>query len=107
MEMDVISIAIAAMGLAIGYSFHKWMLWRERAYKAHEAYREALTNFEAIKAQWNKLDDERRRNHEAIMETFDVLNELPDNPDRWPVEQVRQCRNVLLFAIQNSTYGRE
>jgi hypothetical protein len=44
--------------------------------------------------------------HEAIMQTFEVLNSLPSNPTSWPVEQLRQCRNVLLTAIQHSTYGR-
>ena len=100
-------LLLIPFALGLGYCAYQWQIWKARAFKAHSQWREADLNFETIKGQWNRLDDERRRNHDAIMETFEVLNELPDNPDRWPVEQLRQCRNVLLFALQNSTYRRD
>ena len=51
------------------------------------------------------LYEERLRNHEAIMGAFDFLN------DNGPFEShdigLKQVRNVMLYAIQNSTFKPE
>jgi hypothetical protein len=112
--MDYIVLVSISWGIAWGIAMSQWFVWRKRAHhlrafienpnvKAVDKEAEYKDSYEA---KINALEDERREQHEAMLEVFDVLNDLPSNPDRWPVEQIQQSRNVLLRAIQNSTYGR-
>jgi hypothetical protein len=109
-----ITIVITALTGLLVLAIHEMQGWKKlaRKYKAfidnpNVKVRDKEAEYkDSYEAKVNALEDERREQHEAIMQTFEVLNSLPSNPTSWPVEQLRQCRNVLLTAIQHSTYGR-
>ena len=90
------------------------LMWRDQAreleafikdpnVKAVDKQTEYKDSYEAMV---NALSEERRRNHEAMVAVFDVLNELPNNPDRVNLQQIMQAKNVLIYAIQHDTFGR-
>lgn len=60
---------------------------------------------DSFEAQLNALDEERRRINVAVTEVFDFLND--NGPFGSHDEQLKQCRNVLLTALQTSTYRGE
>ena len=109
--MEAVAITIAITLLTVAACLMAWIAhrWRQRALSA-----EAFINNPNVKARdkeieykdsyerlVNALEDERRQQHEAIIEVFDYLNSRDNNET-----QLQQCRNVLLVAIQNSSYGR-
>lgn len=94
--------AVIALGIAFGLSLWQWQLWRNRAIRMYHELQSHKNQIERVNLMWNNLQDERKRNHNAMMEVFDFLNESA--PFGSHDEQLRQCKNVLLHAIQNSSY---
>lgn len=112
-----IAITVAITMLTMGVCFMAYLAyrWRERALEV-EAFvkdpnvtvRDKETEYkDSYEAKVNALEDERRVIHETLMEVFDVLNELPSNPDRINLPQLMQARAKLLTTIQISSYGRD
>ena len=99
--METATIVLVIIAAFCG---HQWWTWRKAAMHYRALINSVENNVKPAQDMINALADERRLQHTAMMEVFDCLNELPANPDRWPVEQIKQSRNILLHAIQNSTY---
>jgi hypothetical protein len=95
-------IIFAILGSLTGYSAMQWQLWRGRAIRMAQELQSHKNQIERVNLMWNNLHDERLRNHKAMMEVFDFLND--SQPFGSHQEQLMQCKNVLLHAIQNSTF---
>lgn len=111
MEMVITAVLFTLMACGLLYAGNQWHLWRKRALQlqafvenpnvqARDKEAEYKDSYEAMK---NALDEERRQQHVAMNEVFDVLNEEAHESDN---PRLMQCRNVLLKALQISTYGR-
>lgn len=104
--METFYVVITAIfGSAFGLSATMWWAWRSRALNMHIELQSHKNQIERVNQMWNNLHDERLRNHRAMMEVFDFLNNSA--PFGSHNEQLMQCKNVLLHAIQNSTFREE
>lgn len=103
MDEGTLFVLLIAVGAA-AYALSQWQIWKRRAIAEHQTVN-------ALKGQVNRshtildnLEDERKLQHDAMMESFDFLND--NQPFGSRNEGLMQVKNVLLHAIQNSTYGR-
>lgn len=94
--------AVMCLGLAWGISLWQWQLWRNRAIRMYHELQSHKNQVERVNMMWNNLQDERKRNNDAMMEVFDCLND--NAPFGSHNEQLMQAKNILLHAIQNSSY---
>jgi hypothetical protein len=104
------SIDTFVMTVVAAFFGWQWWAWRKAAMElrafienpnvtAVDRQQEYKHSYEAMV---NALSDERRAQHEAMMQVFDYLND--NKPFGSHQEGLNQCRNVLLTAIQNSTW---
>lgn len=101
------------------FACYQWYEWRQRAMKMQAFIQDPNVKQvdkqaeykESYEAKLNALSGERQQQHEAMNEVFDFINDNysdRDHPLKDPrVPGLMQCRNVLLKAIADSTYGRE
>ncbi len=103
---------ILGIGLCIFYLYSEVRKWKGAALK-YKAFienpnvkaRDKETEYKnTYQAKLNALDNERRNQLETMTEVFDFIND--NAPFSSHQEGLMQCRNRLLVAIQNSTYGR-
>ena len=116
MESVLFGVFSAVVGAAVGLLVAIYMemrKWRDRAIKLQAFIENPNVQQvdkdkqykESYEAMVNALSEERRQQMVAMTEAFDYLN------DNGPFEAnhnagLMQVRNVLLRAIQISTYGR-
>lgn len=101
--MEYFNISLfALLGGVTGVSVFQWYLWRNRAMAAYHEMQAHKQQADRVNEMWNNLYDERLRNHNAMMEVFDCLND--NGPFASHHSQLMQCKNILLHAIQNSTF---
>jgi len=94
--------AVTCLGVAFGIALWQWQLWRNRAIRMYHELQSHKNQVERVNLMWNNLHDERHRNHRAMMDVFDCLND--NAPFDSHNEQLMQAKNILLHAIQNSTF---
>ena len=97
--MDVSIVVLIVWGM---FSTWQWGCWRRRAISERN---DVLSHKSVVAKQQgmtNSLDDERRRDNNALVEVFDYLNE--HQPFGSHNDGLMQCRGVLLHAIQNNTW---
>ena len=94
--------AVTCLGVAWGISLWQWQLWRKRAIRCYHELQSHKNQIERVNLMWNNLHDERLRNHRAMMDVFDCLND--NAPFDSHNEQLMQAKSILLHAIQNSTF---
>ena len=95
-------VTIFVLAIAWGISIYQWQLWRGRAIRMYHELQSHKNQVERVNLMFNNLHDERLRNHKAMMDVFDCLND--QGPFGSHNEQLMQCKNILLHAIQNSTF---
>ncbi len=109
---QLIYVIALAVCMAATYTWRKAALtWKQQAKQLEDfikdpnvAVRDKETEYKnSYEAMVNALDEERRQQHVAMNEVFDVLNDEAQETDD---PRLMQCRNILLRAIQISTYGR-
>lgn len=101
--------------LFVAWLFTTWQAyeWRKRAQSAEafinnpnvKAVDKETAYKDSFEAKVNALEDERRDQHETLMEAFDYLND--HQPFGSHNDGLMQIRNKLMTSIQLSTYGRE
>jgi hypothetical protein len=106
--MDIVfGIILSLLSCAAMFCGWQWYAWRKSALSAMQPRDTAVTAEtqykDSYQAAINALDEERRQIDVAMNEVFDVLNEEAHETDD---PRMMQCRNILLRAIQISTYGR-
>jgi len=109
----MVSYDTVVMTLVAAFCGWQWYAWRQTAMKMQE-FIENPNNTpvsqeskekaykDSYEAMLNALSDERRQQKDAMMEVFDFLND--NRPFGSHQEGLAQCRNILLRAIQNSTW---
>lgn len=102
--MDKSTIVILIMGAVLGFALSQWHLWRQRAIQQLGQTNACKGQMIRLQEMSNNLDDERKVQHDAMNGAFDYLND--NGPFGTNDIGLMQVRNVLLHAIQNSTYGR-
>ena len=95
--MDTIIMLIVAAFCGL-----QWYQWRKAAIHWRTLVESVENNTQPAKDMMNALEDERRLHHSAMMESFEWINENGDRENTG----LMQVKNILLHAIQNSTYGR-
>lgn len=93
--MNVDTIIMALVAAFCGY---QWYGWRKRAINMHKAHPALAATDEILR----NLHEERQRNHDALMGAFDYINDNSSREDTG----LMQVKNVLAYAITNSTFGR-
>lgn len=96
MDTVVMMIVAAVCG-------QQWYVWRKTAINADRAYVALSEKSNGAGEIMDNLHQERQRNHDAIMGAFDYINDNCSPEDAG----LMQVKNVLVYAIQNSTFGRE
>lgn len=94
------------------FAIHSWYKWRQLAMQMLEGKRaqsqEPEDREDASKREYerllNALENERRTQHEAMLEAFEFLNK--NTPFASHHQGLMQVRNMLMRTIQVSTYGR-
>lgn len=94
--------AVTCLGVAWGISLWQWQLWRGRALRCYQELQSHKNQIERVNLMWNNLHDERLRNHRAMMDVFDMLND--NGPFGSHNDQLMEAKYILLHAIQNSTF---
>lgn len=97
--MNVDTIIMALVAAFCGY---QWYGWRKRAINMHKAHAAHQQKSNAGDEILRNLHEERQRNHDALMGAFDYINDNSSREDTG----LMQVKNVLAYAIQNSTFGR-
>lgn len=92
------------MGAGLAYALSQWQVWRARALYQLGKTKEAGLQVHRANEMMNNFDDERRIQHEAMMEAFDYIND--NGPFGTHDIGLMQVKGVLIRAIQTSTYGR-
>lgn len=109
---QVTTVAITLLCVAFALSTWQAYEWRKRAMSLKafvenpnvQAVDKQAAYKDSYEAKVNALEDERRDQHETMMEAFDYLNE--HQPFGSHNDGLMQIRNKLMTSIQTSTYGR-
>ncbi len=102
--METINIINIILCGVAGLALSQWYTWRMRALYQHRQTTASKAQVDRAQQIANNLDDERRVQHEAMMEAFDYIND--NGPFGTNDIGLMQVKGVLLRAIQTSTYGR-
>ena len=105
----IMSIVLGFVSALAGFAMWQWQAWRKAALSGQgpspqdreDKDQQYKDSYEALV---NSLDEERRQQQVAMTEAFDFIND--NGPFGSHDEGLKQVRNVLLYAIQNSSYGR-
>lgn len=107
----ILSVMLTIVSCTSVFCAWQWSLWRKNAMEMKafidnpnvQAVDKQQAYKDTFEAQINALSEERRQIDEAMNEVFDVLDEEAQESDD---PRLMQARNVLVRAIQISTYGR-
>lgn len=111
--MDQLTTVVITL-LSVAFALSAWQAyeWRKSALKMQafienpnvKAVDKQTEYKDSYEAMVNALEDERRDQHETMMEAFDYLND--HHPFGSHNDGLMQIRNKLMASIQLSTYGR-
>lgn len=104
METIILQVITAIVFGTTGYAVAQWQIWKHRAINLHRECSEISHRLDRSGEMFTNLEDERKLQHEAMNTAFDFLNE--QQPFGSHNDGLMEIRNVLLHAIQNSSYGR-
>ena len=105
----IVAVTFTVLVCALLFVGNQYYQWRKIARRQQEFINTPNVHVpdkeqeykDTFEARLNALDEERRQIHTAVEEVFDLLCDKAGDD-----VALQQCRNVLLKALQISTYGR-